>query len=128
MPININYAKPSMYITVTYLPAAIFFFTTLLSGFFVLSHPQKVATQNKLLLTFGGSFLFSLTLLHLFPEVYHHVEKYPYLRYCLLLGFLFQFFLDSPNSQDPSKLHKAFVNFCKKTAYFPNFVFFFKIS
>ena len=83
-----------MYTTVTYLPAAIFFFTTLLSGFFVLNYPQKVTTHSRLLLTFGGSFLFSLTLLHLLPEVYHHVEKYPFLRYCLLLGFFFQFFLD----------------------------------
>ncbi|MEM7362293.1 MAG: ZIP family metal transporter [Bacteroidota bacterium] len=83
-----------MDISANYLSSVIFFFTTLLSGLFVVGYPQKVARHGTLLLTFGGSFLFCLTFLHLLPEVYEHMKEYPYLSYCLLLGFFFQFFLD----------------------------------
>lgn len=80
--------------TVTYLQPIILFITTLLSGCFILWYPNKMPKHSSLILTFGGSFLFSLTLLHVLPDLYHHVRGHHYLLYFLLVGFFFQFFLD----------------------------------
>lgn len=80
--------------TLIYLQATILFATTLLSGLFVFLFPKKIATHSQLFLTFGGSFLFSLTLVDILPTLYAFTGTYPSLVYYLLIGFFFQFFLD----------------------------------
>lgn len=77
-----------------YLQAAALFSTTMVSGLLVFAFPKKVAAHSKLFLIFGGSFLFSLTLVDILPALYAVANDYHALMYYLLIGFFFQFFLD----------------------------------
>ena len=77
-----------------YIQALTLFSTTLLSGLFAIAFPKKFQRHRKLLLIFGGSFLFSLTLVDILPLLYRQAASQPTLLYYLLIGFFFQFFLD----------------------------------
>jgi zinc transporter ZupT len=52
----------------------------------------KDKTNLKLLLAFSGSFLLSLTVMHLLPDVYKNEE--PSIGLCIMLGILFQIVLE----------------------------------
>ena len=56
------------------------------------AHHQPMQLKN--LLIFGGAYLFSITVIHLLPEVFKHANDQPYLGYFVLLGFFFQLFLE----------------------------------
>lgn len=71
------------------------FFIPLCSGlsiYFVPTIPNKV---YKLLLVFGGSYLFSFMLVHMLPELFSDAKgAYETIGLCLLLGFFLQILLD----------------------------------
>ncbi len=52
----------------------------------------KNKTNLKLLLAFSGSFLLSLTVMHLLPDVYE--SSNPNIGFCIMLGILFQIILE----------------------------------
>ena len=56
--------------------------------------PKKIASHSQVFLTFGGSFLFSLTFVHILPTLYTFLDDYPSIVYYLLGGFFCQFLLD----------------------------------
>lgn len=55
--------------------------------------PEKKTVQ--LLLAFSGAYLLSVTVLHLFPEVYHNAHNTKFLGIIILLGVLMQSVLES---------------------------------
>lgn len=72
---------------------AMLIFTTSLGGLLPFIIRRK-SNDNvlKLLLSFGGSFLFSVTILYLIPEVFHEADKW--CGVFVLLGFFFQIILE----------------------------------
>ena len=47
------------------------FFTPLIAGLLIYLVPKGRNTNFKLLLVFAGSYLFSITVIHILPELYH---------------------------------------------------------
>ena len=74
--------------------AIFLFITTMLSGMIFFLLPKKAQKHSDLLLIFGGSYLFSLTLVDLLPHVYLFAQSNHMVIYALLIGFFLQFFLD----------------------------------
>ena len=72
----------------------VLFFSVFLTGLILLSKPLKGIANLKSFLIFGGSYLFSLTIIHLLPEVFHHTDKDITLGYFVLLGFFLQLTLE----------------------------------
>ena len=72
---------------------AILFFIPLIAGFAGLTFFQQVRKINKYLLTFSGSFLLSITVLHILPDVFGSDQ--PYLPLFILFGFFIQIILGS---------------------------------
>jgi zinc transporter ZupT len=70
------------------------FFSVTITGFLILSGAYKNKIQVKSLLIFGGAYLFSITIIHLLPEVFEKVSEYEALPYFVLLGFFFQLLLE----------------------------------
>ena len=70
---------------------ALLFLAPVIGGTVALLLRQKVESYYKLILSFSGSFLFGVTILHLFPEVFSsNTFAGPY----ILLGFLIQILLE----------------------------------
>jgi zinc transporter ZupT len=67
-------------------------FSVLFGYAFALFIKPKTKTNLKLLLAFSGSFLLSLTVMHLLPELY--VDKNPSIGLFIMLGILFQIVLE----------------------------------
>ncbi len=72
------------------------FFTTVFSGGILLCFPKIQKQTTDPLLFFGGSFLFSLTLIDILPELYSISSKsgLKYIIVATLFGVYLQFFLD----------------------------------
>ena len=68
------------------------FGTIILGGTTVFAFKNIKAGFLKLLLAFSGAYLFSLTVLHLIPEVYHSVESN--IGIYILIGFFIQIILE----------------------------------
>lgn len=66
--------------------------SVLLGYFIALFLKPKSKTNLKLLLAFSGSFLLSLTVMHLLPDVYE--SKNPNIGIFIMLGILFQIILE----------------------------------
>ena len=79
-----------------YLQASLLFLTTLAGGLLFLPLYRLPLKNTKLMLTFGGSYLFSTTLLHILPELFGHTPAHSsqLIGIYLLIGFYFQLFLD----------------------------------
>lgn len=73
----------------------LFFLATLLPAGLLLAFPAFFAKYLDCTLTFGGSYLFALTLLHILPEIFEHAAPNPPVGYYLLLGFVLQLMLDA---------------------------------
>lgn len=72
----------------------VLFFSVFLTGMIFLSKPLKKLVNLRLFLIFGGSYLFSLTIIHLLPEVFHqHGDGVPP-GYFVLIGFFIQVALE----------------------------------
>ncbi len=76
--------------------ALVLFLGTLGGAVVPLSLPHFPKAWQSKLLAFGGSYLFSITLLHVLPELFASVPRsmYPQMGIALGIGFYMQLFLD----------------------------------
>lgn len=72
----------------------VLFFSVFLTGLVFLSSPLKRIINLRSFLIFGGSYLFSLTIIHLLPEVFHQHGKGITAGYFVLIGFFIQLALE----------------------------------
>lgn len=72
----------------------VLFFTPLLSGLLVFLLPGRKSANYRLLLIFAGSYLFSITVIHILPELYRQSDGLELLGLFVLLGFFLQQFLE----------------------------------
>lgn len=68
-------------------------FTTLLGGFSFLWNPNLKPARVELVLVFVGSYLFSIVVLHLLPDLFAQHVPSPKVSTYILLGFFLQLFL-----------------------------------
>jgi len=74
---------------------AILFISAFASGIAVFFVKRDNTNSLKLILSFSGSYLFAITVLHLIPHVYHtHSATDETIGLFVLLGFLFQLILE----------------------------------
>ena len=74
---------------------SILFISALISGIAVFFIKRDNTQLLKLILSFSGAYLFSITVLHLIPEVYHaHTTSGEVIGLYILGGFLFQLILE----------------------------------
>ncbi|MCC9165447.1 ZIP family metal transporter [Pontibacter harenae] len=72
----------------------VLFFTVVLSGFLVKAFPPSNSKWLKLALSFSGAYLFSITIIHLLPDMLLEANN-PYLvGYWVLAGFFLQLILE----------------------------------
>ena len=62
----------------------------LLSGLFIFLVPKGTNTNFKLLLVFAGAYLFSITVIHILPELYENSMQLEYIGLFVLIGFFLQ--------------------------------------
>ncbi|WP_299758704.1 ZIP family metal transporter [uncultured Pontibacter sp.] len=71
------------------------FFTVVLSGFLVKVFPPNKTKWLKMALAFSGSYLFTITIIHLLPDVLLNSSNSPYrVGYWVLAGFFLQLVLE----------------------------------
>lgn len=70
------------------------FFTALLAGLMVFLTPKIKDVSFKLALVFAGSYLFSITIIHIIPELFFEAFNPSLIGLFLLGGFFLQFFLE----------------------------------
>ncbi|WP_109832982.1 ZIP family metal transporter [Reichenbachiella versicolor] len=74
--------------------AIILFLSSILGGVMAMKSFDKITSNVKHLLVFAGSFLFSITVIHIFPELFEAKVPSLYLSLFILGGFFFQLFLE----------------------------------
>ncbi len=74
------------------MPTAIYilFFVALIAGAVAFYVPKLNTGSYKLWLVFAGSYLFSITIIHIFPELYSQSLKPGLVGICVLIGFFLQ--------------------------------------
>ena len=72
----------------------ILFVSAVLGGLMVYRFGNKASINFKLVLIYGGSYLFSITIIHILPELYHTEGSSFSVGLFVLLGFFFQNFLE----------------------------------
>src|SRR5436190_2693704 len=72
----------------------VLFLTPLLSGLLVYFLPKGKSTSFKLILVFAGSYLFSITVIHILPGLFRQPVASEYIGICVLAGFFLQQFLE----------------------------------
>lgn len=70
------------------------FFTPLIAGLLIYLVPKGRNTNFKLLLVFAGSYLFSITVIHILPELYHQTAGAEWIGLFVLAGFFLQQLLE----------------------------------
>ncbi|WP_256012418.1 ZIP family metal transporter [Desertivirga xinjiangensis] len=75
-------------------PIVILFSSCFLGGLSVFFFKKDSSQRLKLILSFSGAYLFSITILHLIPEVYQHAGHDHSIGLFVLGGFLFQILLE----------------------------------
>ncbi|MCE2995071.1 MAG: ZIP family metal transporter [Cyclobacteriaceae bacterium] len=68
----------------------ILFFTALIAGAVAFYVPKLNTGTYKLWLVFAGSYLFSITIIHIFPELYSQSFDPGMIGICVLIGFFLQ--------------------------------------
>jgi zinc and cadmium transporter len=68
----------------------ILFGIALVAGLVALYIPKINGGNYKLLLVFAGSYLFSITIIHIFPELFSHSLNPGWVGICVLIGFFLQ--------------------------------------
>jgi zinc transporter ZupT len=76
------------------LKVLVLFFTPLLSGLLIFLMPKGRSSNFRLLLVFAGSYLFSITVIHILPELYRQPVAIEYIGVCVLAGFFLQQLLE----------------------------------
>lgn len=69
---------------------AVLFLSAFLSGLLALVMPQWKEKNFKLVLVFAGSYLFSITVLHILPELFADQDSAYFMGLYVLIGFLLQ--------------------------------------
>jgi zinc transporter ZupT len=69
------------------------FLSALIGGFIVLILPKLKSSRFNFLLVFVGSYLFSLTILHLLPDLFTFEGSSHFIGLYVLIGFFLQLFL-----------------------------------
>lgn len=72
----------------------ILFFSALLSGLLVFAVPNLEKKNYKLALVFAGSYLFSITIIHIMPELFSQADNPTTIGLYVLLGFFLQQILE----------------------------------
>jgi len=72
----------------------VLFLTPLLSGLLVYLVPKGKNTNFNLLLVFAGAYLFSITVIHILPELYHQPVGVEWIGMFVLAGFFLQQLLE----------------------------------
>lgn len=73
---------------------SVLFFTPLLAGLMVFLVPSAKGNSFKMLLVFAGSFLFSITVTHILPELYRQHSDVELIGVFVLAGFFLQQLLE----------------------------------
>jgi len=76
------------------LKLTVLFFTPLLAGLMVYLVPSAKRNNFKLLLVFAGSYLFSITVTHILPELYRQHQEVELIGLFVLAGFFLQQLLE----------------------------------
>jgi zinc transporter ZupT len=76
------------------LKLAVLFFTPLLAGLMIYLVPTAKGNNFKLLLVFAGSYLFSITVTHILPELYRQHQEVELIGLFVLAGFFLQQLLE----------------------------------
>lgn len=71
----------------------ILFFSALLAGLLVFLVPKVSSLTFKLTLVFAGAYLFSITIIHLLPEIFTSSKSPSTIGFYVLLGFFMQILL-----------------------------------
>ncbi len=69
-------------------------FSTLLAGLAVLLIPNLNTNRFKILLSFSGAYLFSITVIHILPELFHETTNLRLTGVYVLAGFFLQMILE----------------------------------
>ena len=72
----------------------VLFFTPLIAGLMVYLVPSAKGSNFKLLLVFAGSYLFSITVTHILPELYRQNKEVELIGLFVLAGFFLQQLLE----------------------------------
>lgn len=72
----------------------VLFLTPLLSGLLIYLVPKAKSSSFKLLLVFAGAYLFSITVIHILPEVYRQDPNVELVGLFVLAGFFLQQLLE----------------------------------
>ena len=75
------------------LQSALLFFSAFLGGMLLLAIPRLNPAIFKLSLVFAGSYLFSITIVHLLPELFSCNPLNNYIGFYILIGFFLQLLL-----------------------------------
>ncbi|HEY8402437.1 MAG TPA: ZIP family metal transporter [Cytophagaceae bacterium] len=73
---------------------AILFLTALLAGLTVFFIPGLNLKRFKVVLSFSGAYLFSITVIHILPEIFHEAEDFTLTGIFVLGGFFLQMILE----------------------------------
>jgi zinc and cadmium transporter len=73
---------------------SILFFSALLSGLLVFAIPEVRQKHYKLILAFAGAYLFSITIIHIMPELFSQAINPTTVGLYILIGFFFQQILE----------------------------------
>jgi zinc transporter ZupT len=76
------------------LKLSVLFFTPLLAGLMIYLVPTAKGNNFKLLLVFAGSYLFSITVTHILPELYRQHQEVELIGLFVLAGFFLQQLLE----------------------------------
>ncbi|GGF33975.1 ZIP family metal transporter [Echinicola rosea] len=68
----------------------VLFLSALLSGLLAVAMPSWKEKNFKMILVFAGSYLFSITVLHILPELFANPDSAYYMGLYVLIGFLLQ--------------------------------------
>jgi zinc transporter ZupT len=73
---------------------SILFFSAFLAGMAVFLLPTLDIKRFKVVLAFSGAYLFSITVVHILPELFHEVENITEVGIYVLAGFFLQMILE----------------------------------
>lgn len=76
------------------LNSTVLFLSTLLAGLAVLMIPKLNINRFKILLSFSGAYLFSITVIHILPELFHETANLKLTGAYVLAGFFLQMILE----------------------------------
>lgn len=76
------------------LNSTVLFLSTLLAGLAVLMIPKLNVNRFKILLSFSGAYLFSITVIHILPELFHETANLKLTGAYVLAGFFLQMILE----------------------------------